>query len=175
MSKKAKQGITIASNTKIQYRSNLITVSNNQYTEQILIKTAVYLIRLYTKVFIKTSKIHFKALKGTYHSIIANLLQGIHKRYKKILIIEGLGFSARKTSNSLEIKIGFTQPKYISLTPQVTCQIVATKKIILKSTNNILLGNLCKQIKTLRKYNAYKNKGIREAHEYPLQKKRTKK
>ncbi|QSW37686.1 hypothetical protein JS520_00740 [Candidatus Vidania fulgoroideae] len=175
MSKKAKRGILITPATKIHYSNNTITATNNNYTEYTSVKEAFYLIKINTKIFIKINTTQNKALKGTFHSLIANILQGIKTRFKKTLIIEGLGFSAYQTHNLLQIKIGFTQPRYITLTPNINCQIIATKKIILKSTNNVTLGNLCKRIKSLRKYNAYKNKGIRETCEQPLQKKRTKK
>ncbi|QSW37826.1 hypothetical protein JSR02_00760 [Candidatus Vidania fulgoroideae] len=175
MPKKAKRGINIPQATQITYSLNTIKTTNNRHTEQTTLKKAIYLIKIRNRIFITRDQSPSKALKGTYHSIINNIIHGINKRFKKTLIIEGIGFSAQKIHNLLEIKIGFTHPRYIPLNHHIKCQIIATKKIILKSTNNILLGNICKQIQALRKYNAYKNKGIREAHEIPIQKKRTKK
>ncbi|MGX7586244.1 hypothetical protein [Candidatus Vidania fulgoroideorum] len=120
----------------------------------------LYLFRLKNKLFILTNKI--SKVWGTYYSVIKNLFYDNVLFFKKVIILNGIEFKVRYISNHLFFNLGFSNiiklniPKFIYL--KISKNL---KKIKLFSSNREFLGNFCEKILKLKKFNFYKDKGIR--------------
>ena len=106
-----------------------------------------------------------KALHGLYRSLISNMIVGVTEGYKIELEIVGVGFKATCTNNVLDLNLGYSHNIYFALPPEVKGS-AETKKgsnpfITLESIDKQLIGQVAAKIKSLRKVEPYKGKGVR--------------
>jgi large subunit ribosomal protein L6 len=104
------------------------------------------------------------ALWGTYTSIIGNLVQGVNEEYEKNLIIEGVGFRAEVKGDKLVLNIGFSHPVELDI-PQGITVTVEKEKINVKGIDKQAVGEFTAVIRSNKKPEPYKGKGIRYADE----------
>lgn len=112
-----------------------------------------------------TNQGRHKALHGLYRSLVQNMIIGVTQGYKKSLELVGLGYKASVQNSLLELHTGYSHFTYFELPSEVT----ATTKVVrgknpvihLESNDKQLLGQVAAKIKSLRKPEPYKGKGIR--------------
>lgn len=106
-----------------------------------------------------------KAMHGLYRSLINNMVVGVSVGYKKELELVGVGYRAQNTGQVLELSLGFSHPIHIELPKQVKVEAVTDRKsnpiITLECIDKQLLGQICAKIRSLRKPEPYKGKGVR--------------
>jgi len=122
------------------------------------------------KVDRPTEQKRHKSMHGLYRSLIANMVEGVSKGFKKTLIMNGVGFRANAKGQVLELSVGFSHPVIVVLPPEVkvTAEMQKGKSptITLESYDKQLLGQVAAKIRAIRKPEPYKGKGIRYADEY---------
>lgn len=116
-----------------------------------------------------------RALHGLYRMLIYNMIKGVYNGFKKKLELIGVGFRANlKNSQILDLNIGYSHNIIIKLPKSITLEVKMEKnknsQIILKSYDKQLLGIVAAKIRSLRKPEPYKGKGIRYIHEYVIKK-----
>ena len=106
-----------------------------------------------------------RALHGLYRALIHNMVVGVSEGYKKELELVGVGYRASSTGQVLELSLGFSHAIYIKLPPEVKVETKTERNknpmIILTSDDKQLLGQVCAKIRSLRKPEPYKGKGIK--------------
>ena len=106
-----------------------------------------------------------KALHGLYRSLVSNMVVGVSEGYKKELEIVGVGYKASATGNLLELNLGYSHNIFMSIPAEVKVTAVTEKgqnpKVILESIDKELIGAVAAKIRSLRKIEPYKGKGIR--------------
>jgi large subunit ribosomal protein L6 len=128
------------------------------------------------KIFVKNrenSKAS-SAQQGTTRSLIQNMVQGVTKEFEKTLIIQGTGYRAQLSGTNLQLFLGFSKPKSISLPKAVKCELKVIKSadkgdltyITIKGINKQLVGDVAANIKNTRIPDPYKHKGVRYADEH---------
>ncbi len=109
-------------------------------------------------------KIH-RALHGLYRSLLNNMVLGVSEGYRKELELVGVGYRASNTGQVLELTLGYTHPIYIQLPKEIVLETKSERNknplIILESCDKQLLGLVCAKIRSFRKPEPYKGKGIR--------------
>lgn len=109
-----------------------------------------------------------RSLHGLTRSILANMVHGVEKGFEKRLEIQGVGYRASIQGTKAVLNLGFSHP--IEYTPPegVTLAIDAEKKnvIIVSGADKLLVGEAAAQIRSYRKPEPYKGKGIRYENEY---------
>jgi large subunit ribosomal protein L6 len=111
-----------------------------------------------------------KARHGLFRSLINNMIIGATEGYKKELELIGVGFRATATGQNLELVIGFSHNVLINLPDEI--KVIATGErgqnptIVLESHDKQLIGMVASKIRSLRKPEPYKGKGIRYKDEY---------
>src|SRR3989338_3172551 len=105
-----------------------------------------------------------KALWGTYASHIRNMIEGVSNGYKKTLIIEGVGYRAEVSGSNLILHIGYSHTVPVPFPPGITVQ-VAKNILTVNGTDKELVGYFTARIRSLRKPEPYKGKGIRYDNE----------
>lgn len=106
-----------------------------------------------------------RALHGLYRSLINNMIIGVSEGYKKELELVGVGYRASNTGQVLELSLGYSHAIYLKLPPEVKVETKSERNknplIILESCDKQLIGQVCSKIRSFRKPEPYKGKGIK--------------
>ena len=106
-----------------------------------------------------------KSKHGLYRSLINNIIIGITKGFEKELELFGVGYRASNQGQKLDLSLGYSNNIIFEVCPEVKIETKTEKgsnpKILLKSHDKQLLGQVCAKIRSLRKHDPYKGKGIR--------------
>jgi large subunit ribosomal protein L6 len=112
-----------------------------------------------------TDQIRHRAMHGLYRSLIGNMVKGVTEGYKKEMELVGVGYKAANQGNILDLALGYSHnilfeiPKELKVT---TVQEKGKNPIIsLESIDKQLLGQVCAKIRSLRKPEPYKGKGVK--------------
>jgi len=112
-----------------------------------------------------TDQKRHKAAHGLYRSLLSNMVQGVVEGYKLELQLVGVGYKAISSSNVLELNLGYSHPIFFQLPAEVLATASQEKgkdpKIVLESSDKQLVGQVAAKIRSLRKVEPYKGKGIR--------------
>ena len=106
-----------------------------------------------------------RAMHGLYRSLINNMVIGVSEGYKKTLELVGVGYRASNNGQVLELSLGYTHAIYLGLAPEIKVQTISERNqnplIVLESCDKQLLGQVCAKIRSFRKPEPYKGKGIK--------------
>ena len=106
-----------------------------------------------------------RSMHGLYRALIHNMVVGVSEGYKKELELVGVGYRAAATGQVLELSLGFSHAIYIKMPKEIKIEAKSERNknplIILESADKQLLGQVCAKIRSLRKPEPYKGKGIK--------------
>jgi len=106
------------------------------------------------------------AFTGLTRSLINNMVVGVDQGFKKVLVIEGVGYRAGVSGKTLTLNVGYSNPVEFQLPDDVSANVDNNTVITLESIDKELLGLVAAQIRDIRKPEPYKGKGIRYEGEY---------
>lgn len=110
------------------------------------------------------SKEH-RSKHGLYRALINNMVVGVSQGYQKKMELVGVGYKAQSTGQILELSLGFSHNIQIQMPPEIKVEAVTDRKsnpiITLESIDKQLLGQVCAKIRSFRKPEPYKGKGIK--------------
>jgi large subunit ribosomal protein L6 len=112
---------------------------------------------------------------GTARALINNMVVGVSQGFEKKLLLVGVGYRAKAQGNMLNLTLGFSHPVDHVLPRGVTAETPSQTEIVLKSANKELLGKVAADIRSYRKPEVYKGKGVRYADERVITKEAKKK
>jgi len=116
-----------------------------------------------------TEQKRHKAMHGLYRSLINNMVVGVSNGYEEKLELVGVGYKATVASNTLELSLGYSHNIFLALPKEVTATAVTEKGknpiVTLNSIDKQLLGQVAAKIRSLRKVEPYKGKGVRSVGE----------
>jgi large subunit ribosomal protein L6 len=114
-------------------------------------------------------KVH-KAQHGLYRALIAGMVEGVSKGYKRQMELIGVGYKATAQGNVLELSIGYSHNIFLAVPSELKLQASQEKgqnpMIFLEGIDKQLIGQVAAKIKSLRKVEPYKGKGIRYFGEF---------
>ena len=117
------------------------------------------------KVGRPTEQKRHKALHGLYRSLINNMVIGVSTGYKTEMEIVGVGYKATNNGNVLDLSLGFSHNVYFVVPSELKVTTAMEKgknpMVTLEGTDKQLIGLVASKIKSLRKVEPYKGKGIR--------------
>ncbi len=106
-----------------------------------------------------------RSLHGLYRSLINNMIVGVSEGYHKELELVGVGYRASNNGQLLELSLGYTHNIYLMLPAEVKLETKSERNknplILLDSCDKQLIGQICAKIRSFRKPEPYKGKGIR--------------
>lgn len=116
-----------------------------------------------------TDQIRHRAMHGLYRSLISNMIKGVTEGYKKQLELVGVGYKASNQGNLLDLALGYSHNIIFEIPKELK---VATSQekgqnpmINFESIDKQLIGQVCAKIRSLRKPEPYKGKGVKFAGE----------
>ena len=112
-----------------------------------------------------TDQKRHKSLHGLYRALVYNMVEGVNGGYKKEMELVGVGYKAAVQNNVLELNLGYSHSIYLAVPQEikVTAETVKGKnpKVTVEGIDKQLVGQVSAKIKSLRKVEPYKGKGIR--------------
>lgn len=112
-----------------------------------------------------TDQIRHRAMHGLYRALIANMVEGVSNGFKRELELVGVGYRAAVTGQQLDLALGFSHNIIFELPKEIKASATAEKgknpTILLESIDKQLLGQIASKIRSFRKPEPYKGKGVR--------------
>ncbi len=106
-----------------------------------------------------------KSMHGLYRSLVNNMVVGVSEGYQKELELVGVGYRAQANGQVLELALGYSHPIHMLLPTEISVEAKSDRKsnpiVTLRSADKQLLGQVCAKIRSLRKPEPYKGKGVR--------------
>jgi large subunit ribosomal protein L6 len=173
MSRIGKQPVTLASGVTVTVGGdNTVTVKGPKgtLTQQIDRDIKVEVNGTEVNITRPTDQIRHRAMHGLYRSLISNMVKGVTEGFTKQLELVGVGYKATNAGNTLDLSLGFSHNIVMDVPKEVTIATETLKgsnpKITLTSIDNQLLGAVAAKIRSLRKPEPYKGKGVRYSDEF---------
>lgn len=172
MSRIGKSPISIPAGVKITVEANnLIKVEGPKGTLYQVIDKDIEVVVEGSEINVKrpTEQQRHRAMHGLYRSLLNNMVEGVSNGFKKELELVGVGYRCSNTGQLLELSLGYSHPVMFYVPDEVS---LATKmekgsnpKVILESHDKQLLGQIAAKIRSFRKPEPYKGKGVRYSDE----------
>ena len=106
-----------------------------------------------------------KALHGLYRALAANMVKGVSEGFKTVQEVIGVGYKVQATGNVMEMDLGYSHKIFFELAPEIKVETVTEKGknpvITMTCCDKQILGQVAAKIRSLRKPEPYKGKGIR--------------
>ena len=179
MSKIGKINIAIPEKVKVALAGNILNIEGPLGKKSLDIDLNLFSLDIKDgkEISIKPKKIdqNSKRLWGMNRSLINNAVIGSSKGYEKTLELVGVGYRAALKGNQLNLQLGYSHDINFDIPDDI--KIVVEKQTTLKITgpDKQKVGSVVSKLKTLRKIEPYKGKGIREKGQYVLKKEGKKK
>ncbi len=167
MSRIGKLPIELPAGVTVKVDGNIVTVKGpkGELTQVINPDLEVVIDNNILEVKRPSDERQYRAQHGLYRSLIHNMVVGVSTGYKKEMELVGVGYRATATGQVLELALGFSHAIYIKLPIEIKVEAKSERNknplIILESADKQLIGQVCAKIRSLRKPEPYKGKGIK--------------
>ena len=106
-----------------------------------------------------------RSLHGLTRTLIANMVEGVHKNFTKELEINGVGYRAAKQGSNLVMNLGFSHQVVMEESEGISIEVPNPNKIIISGTDKQRVGQFAAEVREKRPPEPYKGKGIKYADE----------
>jgi large subunit ribosomal protein L6 len=167
MSRVGNAPVEIPQGVEVNAEKGLVTVKGpkGELTQNIDTAITVEVVDNVVNLKRHTEQKDHKAKHGLYRSLIANMIEGVSKGYKTQQELVGVGYRASNQGQKLELLLGFSHGIVFELPAEikVTCESARGKNpiITLESHDKQLIGHVAAKIRSMRKPEPYKGKGIK--------------
>ncbi len=107
-----------------------------------------------------------KSLHGLYRNLLKNILIGLSDGFSKVLTISGVGYKAEVKGKSLVLSLGYSTPVEYPIPDGIAMEVEANTRVIVKGSDRQRVGQIASEIRSFRKTEPYKGKGIKYENEY---------
>jgi large subunit ribosomal protein L6 len=166
MSRIGKLPIEIPSGTTVEIKNNVVVVNgakgtlSYEYSPLIQVKTEGEKVL----VSLKEDTVESRKLWGLVRTLIANMIVGASKGYEKQLEIVGIGYRGQMNGNKLVLSVGFSHPVEI-IPPEGINLKIERNQITVSGADKQLVGETAARIRSVKKPEPYKGKGIKYSNE----------
>ena len=179
MSKIGKINISIPEKVKVVLAGNILNIEGPLGKKSINIDLDIFNLDIKEgkEISLKPKKIdqNTKRLWGMKRSLINNAVIGTSKGYEKILELIGVGYRAALKGNQLNLQLGYSHDINFDIPEGIKIIVEKQTTIKINGSNKQQVGAVASKLKTFRKIEPYKGKGIREKGQYVLKKEGKKK
>ncbi len=166
MSRVGNNPITVPEGVSIDIKENIITVKGKMgELSQKYIDVSILLENNNIIIKRESDQKDVKSKHGLYRSIINNMVIGVSKGFVKELELVGVGYRASNQGQKLDLALGFSHNILFEISPEVKVETISEKGknpiVKLTSFNKQLLGFVAAKIRSFRKTEPYKGKGVK--------------
>ena len=116
-----------------------------------------------------------RAMAGTTRALLNNLVVGVSDGWEKKLVLNGVGYRAKASGNTVNLNLGLSHPVDYELPEGLSADTPTQTEIVIRGTDKQAVGQAAAEIRSFRPPEPYKGKGIRYADEYVRRKEAKKK
>lgn len=116
-----------------------------------------------------------KAQAGTAHRLVVNMLKGVSEGFTKDLELRGVGYRVEQRGKDLVLSLGYSTPIKFSLPEGISASLDGQTKLSIKGIDKQKVGQIAAEIRSLRRPDPYKGKGVRYVDEVIILKETKKK
>ncbi len=167
MSRIGKKPVTIPAGITVAFNNNVVTAKGpkGELSQEITGGIEVKIEDSVINVVRPTDQKRHKSLHGLYRALISNMIEGVQNGYKHQLELVGVGFKAEVRGDLLVMDLGYSHNVYFQIPAEVKCQAESKKGtapiVTLESADKQLIGQVSAKLKSLRKVEPFKGKGIK--------------
>ena len=122
------------------------------------------------KVNLKNEVRNLRSLHGLYRTLINNMIIGVSEQFQLTLILKGVGYRAAVQGKEIVLNLGYSHPVKMAIPDLISVEVVQNTTINLKSCDKELLGLFASNIRSWRRPEPYKGKGILYKNEQIIRK-----
>ncbi|MBK9229095.1 MAG: 50S ribosomal protein L6 [Ignavibacteria bacterium] len=168
MSRIGKKPVTISDKVKVNQNNKIIEVTGPKGSLQVGLVDGV-------EVEINAGELNIKrkddsrknrALHGLYRSLIQNMVTGVNDGFSKKLELVGIGYRAEMKGDVLVMMLGYSHPTVFVAPPEVTIEVPTPNSVVISGIDKQLVGLVASKIRSFRKPEPYKGKGIKYENEF---------
>ena len=116
-----------------------------------------------------------RAMAGTTRALLNNLVVGVSDGWEKKLVLNGVGYRAKASGNTVNLSLGLSHPVDYELPEGLSAETPTQTEIVIRGTDKQAVGQAAAEIRSFRPPETYKGKGIRYADEFVRRKEAKKK
>lgn len=172
MSRIGKLPISIPENVNVNYSNSEIIVKGKFGTLQTQIPDTIGIQQddSILRVSLKNEARNLRSLHGLYRTLINNMIIGVSEQFQITLILKGVGYRAVLQGKEIILNLGYSHPVKINIPDDIFIEVVQNTTINLKSCDKEKLGLFASNIRTWRRPEPYKGKGILYQNEQIIRK-----
>jgi large subunit ribosomal protein L6 len=167
MSRIGKQPIPIPQGVKVQIDDGMISAEGpkGKLTQPVPAGMAAKLENNILVITRDSDHRTARAMHGLTRALIANMVTGVKDGFERRLEIVGIGYRAQLQGRNIQLALGYSHPVIFPLPETITADIERQVVITLRGPDKALLGETAAKLRTLRKPDPYKGKGIKYSDE----------
>lgn len=172
MSRIGKQPIPVPAGVKVDIKGQRVAVTGTKGKLELEVRPEIEVVLQDNEIVVNAREEGTKvnAFRGLFRSLVNNMVIGVVEGFSKALVIEGVGYKASLAGSTLTLNVGYSNPVEFKLPKDVSAKLEGANKIILESIDKELLGLTAAQIRSVKKPEPYKGKGIRYEDEHIVRK-----
>ena len=177
MSRIAKAPVAIPAGVTITLSDDKIAVKGGKGTLELAINAKVEVKQEESNLVFapKNGDQSSMAMAGTFRSLVNNMVVGVSEGFQKKLILQGVGYRAKTSGNTVNLSLGFSHPVDYELPEGVKAEAPSQTEIVISGADKQKVGQVAAEIRAYRPPEPYKGKGVRYADEYVRRKEAKKK
>ncbi len=109
----------------------------------------------------RTDEPYDRGLHGLMRTLIYNMVKGVTEGFEKALEIQGVGYRATLKGDSIELQLGYSNPRLVEPPAGIKFEVPVPTRIFIRGCDKQKVGQVAAEIRSLRKPDPYKGKGIR--------------
>jgi len=167
MSRVAKAPVAIPAGVEVKLAGDKISIKGKQGQLDLDVHTSVAISQEENVLTFapKTSDKTANAMAGTFRALVNNMVKGVTEGFEKKLILQGVGYRAKASGNTLNLSLGFSHPVDYELPEGVKAETPSQTEVVIKGIDKQQVGQVAAEIRAYRPPEPYKGKGVRYADE----------
>lgn len=167
MSRVAKNPIPVLAGVEVKVEGNLVLIKGplGTLTQSLVPGVGVTSVDGFIHINANDSSRETHAMTGTVRALLANMVHGVTKGFERKLTLVGVGYRAQAQGDKLNLTLGFSHPVEHAMPTGIKVETPTQTEIIIKGMDKQVVGQVAADIRSYRKPEPYKGKGVRYANE----------
>jgi len=174
MSRVAKNPIPLPKGVEVKLDGSQVTVKGGKGSLAFTMAPGVELSQDDGVLTLSYASDQQKAIAGTTRALVNNMVHGVSEGWERRLLLNGVGYRAKVTGNTVNLTIGLSHPVDYDMPEGITAESPSQTELVIKGIDKQAVGQVAAEIRSFRPPEPYKGKGIRYADEH-VRRKETKK
>lgn len=167
MSRVAKNPVPVISGIEVKIENNLISIKGplGTLSQELTSRVGVSHTDGFLHISANDDSRETHSMTGTMRALLANMVQGVTKGFERKLTLVGVGYRAQAQGDKVNLTLGFSHPVEHFMPLGIKVETPTQTEIIIKGMDKQVVGQVAADIRSYRKPEPYKGKGVRYANE----------